>query len=351
MPTIIKIQNLRKIYPIGRERVIALNGINLEIERGQICCILGTSGSGKSTLLNQLAGLEKPTKGCVVINGTNISQLSESKLAKFRQKNVGFVFQSYNLLAAYSAMENVAMPLMFRGVGRRKRNKLALKMLKAVGLGKRLHHKPAQMSGGQQQRVGIARAFVARPKIVFADEPTGNLDTKTTKEVMELMVNLCRKYNQTLVLVTHDRDLALYADRIITLIDGNIVDDKENESIARTIEQIKADKEKAAKQQEEEKEEEAARIQFLTEGTEKDESEELEEAQESIDTILPTNVANEEKPMAQSETETEKPPIFASSKQAEKPAEKIEEVLEQDKQEPSHEEEAENDGKKMSEEQ
>lgn len=343
MPTIIKIQNLRKIYPIGRERVIALNGINLEIEKGQICCILGTSGSGKSTLLNQLAGLEKPTKGCVVINGTNISQLSESKLAKFRQKNVGFVFQSYNLLAAYSAMENVAMPLMFRGVGRRKRNKLALKMLKAVGLGKRLHHKPAQMSGGQQQRVGIARAFVARPKIVFADEPTGNLDTKTTKEVMELMVNLCRKYNQTLVLVTHDRDLALYADRIITLIDGNIVDDKENESIARTIEQIKADKEKAAKQQEEEQEEEAARIQFLTDGTEPEDSE------EAIRTILPADTENDKPIMT--ESETEKPPIFASQEQAEKIAEKIEDVLEQDKQEPSHEEEAENDGKKMSEEQ
>lgn len=342
MPTIIKIQNLRKIYPIGRERVIALNGINLEIEKGQICCILGTSGSGKSTLLNQLAGLEKPTKGCVVINGTNISQLSESKLAKFRQKNVGFVFQSYNLLAAYSAMENVAMPLMFRGVGRRKRNKLALKMLKAVGLGKRLHHKPAQMSGGQQQRVGIARAFVARPKIVFADEPTGNLDTKTTKEVMELMVNLCRKYNQTLVLVTHDRDLALYADRIITLIDGNIVDDKENESIARTIEQIKADKEKAAKQQEEEQEE-AARIQYLTDGTEPEDSE------EAIRTILPADTENDKPIMT--ESETEKPPIFASPEQAEKIAEKIEEVLEQDKQEPSHEEEAENDGKKMSEEQ
>ena len=234
MSAILKIENLYKIYPIGKEKVVALGGLNLEIEKGQICCILGTSGSGKSTLLNQLAGLEKPTKGRVLIGNVNISALSEGQLAKFRQKNVGFIFQSYNLLQSYSALENVAMPLMFRGIGKRLRNRRAKVILKQVGLGKRMHHKPAQMSGGQQQRVGIARAFVAKPKIVFADEPTGNLDTKTTKEVMELMVRLCRKNNQTLVLVTHDRELALYADRIITLIDGKVVDDRENQSIAES---------------------------------------------------------------------------------------------------------------------
>ena len=226
MAAIIKIENLYKIYPVGKEKVVALGGINLEIPKGQICCILGTSGSGKSTLLNQLAGLEKPTKGRVLIGGVNVSALSEGQLAKFRQKNVGFIFQSYNLLQSYRALENVAMPLMFRGIGKGLRNRRAKVILKQVGLGKRMHHKPAQMSGGQQQRVGIARAFVAKPKIVFADEPTGNLDTKTTKEVMELMVRLCRKNNQTLVLVTHDRELALYADRIITLIDGKVVDDR-----------------------------------------------------------------------------------------------------------------------------
>lgn len=290
--TIIKIQNLKKFYIIGHERVIALNNINLEIAKGQICCILGTSGSGKSTLLNQLAGLEKPTKGCVVINGMNISQMSESKLAKFRQKNIGFVFQSYNLLAAYSALENVSMPLMFRGVGKRKRNHLALRMLKAVGLDKRVNHKPAQMSGGQQQRVGIARAFVARPKIVFADEPTGNLDTKTTKEVMELMVNLCRKYNQTLVLVTHDRDLALYADRIITLIDGIIVSDKENQSIARTLEEIKVDKQTTKIAGETEQDEEVARIQYQTDGIESEKSEELMEAVASLKIAREINKEN-----------------------------------------------------------
>ena len=237
MAAIIKIENLYKIYPVGKEKVVALGGINLEIPKGQICCILGTSGSGKSTLLNQLAGLEKPTKGRGLIGGVNVSALSEGQLAKFRQKNVGFIFQSYNLLQSYSALENVAMPLMFRGIGKGLRNRRAKVILKQVGLGKRMHHKPAQMSGGQQQRVGIARAFVAKPKIVFADEPTGNLDTKTTKEVMELMVRLCRKNNQTLVLVTHDRELALYADRIITLIDGKVVDDRENRSIAEISEE------------------------------------------------------------------------------------------------------------------
>lgn len=238
---IIKIENLYKIYPVGKEKIVALGGIDLEIEKGEICCILGTSGSGKSTLLNQLAGLEKPTRGRVLIGGVNISAMSEGQLAKFRQKNVGFIFQSYNLLQSYSALENVAMPLMFRGIGRGLRNRRAKMILKQVGLAKRMNHKPAQMSGGQQQRVGIARAFVAKPKIVFADEPTGNLDTKTTKEVMELMVRLCRKNHQTMVLVTHDRELALYADRIITLIDGKVVDDRENQSIAESAEELSAE--------------------------------------------------------------------------------------------------------------
>ena len=233
MAAIIKIENLYKVYSVGKEKVVALGGINLQIEKGQICCILGTSGSGKSTLLNQLAGLEKPSKGRVLIGGVNISTLNEGQLAKFRQKNIGFIFQSYNLLQSYSALENVAMPLMFRGIPKGLRNRRAKMILKQVGLDKRMSHKPAQMSGGQQQRVGIARAFVSKPKIVFADEPTGNLDTRTTKEVMELMVRLCRKNNQTLVLVTHDRELALYADRIITLIDGKVVDDRPNQSIAQ----------------------------------------------------------------------------------------------------------------------
>lgn len=227
----IEVRGLRKIYRLGSEKVIALNRIDLAIEKGEICCILGTSGSGKSTLLNMLAGLEKPTKGDIIINGVNIAKLNENKLAKFRQENTGFVFQSYNLLTTLTAVENVAMPLMFKGIPKQKREKAAKKMLKAVGLEKRMKHHPNQMSGGQQQRVGIARAFVAHPNVIFADEPTGNLDTKTTIEVMELMVKMCRKHNLTLILVTHDPEIAVYADRIVHLIDGNIDSDKKNVSV------------------------------------------------------------------------------------------------------------------------
>ncbi len=219
---IIEIKDLRKTYRLGNEKVHALRKINLDIEKGEICCVLGTSGSGKSTLLNMLAGLEKPTKGSVKINGTEITTLSEKKLARFRQDNLGFVFQSYNLLNQLTALENVAMPLMFRGMSRKKREAVASKMLKAVGLAERAKHKPSQMSGGQQQRVGIARAFVSKPSVIFADEPTGNLDTHTTAEVMNLMVKMCRKHNLTLVLVTHDLEISEYADRIVHIIDGEI---------------------------------------------------------------------------------------------------------------------------------
>lgn len=227
----IEVTGLRKVYRLGQEKVYALKNINLKIERGEICCILGTSGSGKSTLLNMLAGLEKPTRGDIIINGVNIAKMSERKLAKFRQENTGFVFQSYNLIPQLSSLENVGMPLMFKGYSRRKRDKEAKKMLAAVGLKSRMKHRPNQMSGGQQQRVGIARAFVAKPNVVFADEPTGNLDTKTTTDVMELMVRMCREHNLTLILVTHDLDIAKYADRIVHLIDGDIHSDEMNKAI------------------------------------------------------------------------------------------------------------------------
>ena len=200
----IHVKDLRKEYTLeGGESVVALKRINLDIMEGELCCIFGTSGSGKSTLLNQLAA--------------------------FRQKHIGFVFQSYNLLPFMNAVENVAMPLMFRGDGKRDRTRKAVAMLKKVGLGNRLKHYPRQMSGGQQQRVGIARAFVARPDVVFADEPTGNLDSKTTIEVMDMIKSFARKYNQTIVLVTHDPELAQYADRIVTLVDGRIVSDTKGE--------------------------------------------------------------------------------------------------------------------------
>ncbi|HHY78577.1 MAG TPA: ABC transporter ATP-binding protein [Clostridiales bacterium] len=222
MEPIIKLIDVSKIYRIGTEKVVALDNINLEIPKGQICCILGTSGSGKSTLLNLMAGLERPTKGSIIIKGKNIERMSENGLAKFRQKYIGFVFQSYNLLPALTALENVSLPLVFRGVGRKARNKRAKELLEQVGLGTHLKHKPNQMSGGQQQRVGIARAFVGNPEIVFADEPTGNLDSKTTVEIMNLIIGLARKNNQTLVIVTHDMNIAKYADRIVYILDGNI---------------------------------------------------------------------------------------------------------------------------------
>ena len=223
---VIQVRRLRKEYIMGEERVVALKDINLSIMRGEICCIFGTSGSGKSTLLNQLAGLEKPTRGQVLIGGVPVSRLDENGLAAFRQKHVGFVFQSYNLLPELTAVENVAMPLMFRGVPKEVRELEAKKMLCRVGLANRMDHYPGQMSGGQQQRAGIARAFITRPDIVFADEPTGNLDSKTTKEVMEMIHRFARTFHQTIVLVSHDPEMTEYAERIVTLVDGEIVSDK-----------------------------------------------------------------------------------------------------------------------------
>ena len=225
----VETKNLRKVYRTGDEKVVALDNIDLTIEQGQVCCILGTSGSGKSTLLNQLAGLEKPTRGTVRIKGELISKMSEKQLALFRQKHIGFVFQSYNLIQGMTAVENVAMPLMFRRVPRKKREAAAREMLQQVGLGERMDHRPNEMSGGQQQRVGIARAFVTDPEVVFADEPTGNLDSKTTKEVMHMIRGFAKRFHQTIVLVSHDPEMTEYADRIVTLIDGRIVSNVENQ--------------------------------------------------------------------------------------------------------------------------
>lgn len=223
---IIEVKNVRKEYPLEDETVVALKRINLSIYRGEICCIFGTSGSGKSTLLNQLAGMEKPTRGCVYIGGVPISRLPEEELAAFRQRHIGFVFQSYNLLPNLTATENVALPLMFRGMPEEQRNAIARKMLCRVGLSHRLDHFPSQMSGGQQQRAGIARAFITRPDIVFADEPTGNLDSATTAEIMEMICGFARKFHQTIILVTHDPEMAAYADRVVKLIDGEIISDE-----------------------------------------------------------------------------------------------------------------------------
>ncbi|MCR5485406.1 MAG: ABC transporter ATP-binding protein [Clostridiales bacterium] len=222
----IEVRNLGKAYRMGEEIVVALRKIDLKIERGEICCVFGASGSGKSTLLNMLAGMEPPSIGEIFIDGVDITKLSENELSRFRQNNIGFIFQSYNLMQMMTAAENVALPMVFCGIDKARREAAARSVLKAVGLGDRINHYPTQMSGGQQQRTGIARAFVTKPKIIFADEPTGNLDTKTTKEIMDMMVGFAKKYNETMILVTHNPKLADYADRIITLSDGEITGDE-----------------------------------------------------------------------------------------------------------------------------
>lgn len=220
----IETQDLTKVFVLGEEKVKALDNVKIKINKGEICAILGTSGSGKSTLLNMLAGLDRPSAGKVIVAGKRIDKMDEKQLVLFRQKYTGFVFQSYNLIASMTALENVALPLMFKGVDKKEREKRALEMLKLVGVENRSHHKPSQMSGGQQQRVGIARAFASNPSIIFADEPTGNLDSKTTKEVMSLITDIIHKNNQTMVLVTHDESVAKYADKIIRVIDGKVVE-------------------------------------------------------------------------------------------------------------------------------
>lgn len=223
MEKVIEVKNLYKLYRVGDSVVRALNGVSFEVYPGEFCAIVGTSGSGKSTLLNMLAGLEKPTKGEVIVGGRHMENLNEDGLVKFRRENVGFIFQSFHLLGTMNALENVALPLSFRGESKKSRLKKADKMLDLVNLKKHKKHMPNQMSGGQQQRVGVARALVMDPKIIFADEPTGNLDSHTSEEVMHLMQKIVREQGKTLVMVTHDNHLATYADRVFHIIDGQIV--------------------------------------------------------------------------------------------------------------------------------
>ena len=225
------VKDLYKFYRVGDSVVRALDGVSFEVSEGEFCAIVGTSGSGKSTLLNMLAGLEKPTRGQVVIDGHHIEKLNESELVKFRRDNVGFVFQSFHLLGTMNALENVALPLTFRGESLKSRMKKADEMLKLVGLTKHRKHLPRQMSGGQQQRVGVARALVADPRILYCDEPTGNLDSHTSEDVMRLMQRVVREQNRTMVMVTHDDHLAQYADRIFHIIDGKIVKIEDNRKI------------------------------------------------------------------------------------------------------------------------
>lgn len=225
---VIRVKDLYKIYRIGTNKVYALNGVDFSVSKGEFCCIVGTSGSGKSTLLNMMAGLEPPTKGEIIVAGEHIEKKNEAGLVLFRQAHVGFIFQSYNLLPNLTALENVAMPLTFQGVPKAVRLKRAMKMLSLVGLEKYVRHRPGQMSGGQQQRVGIARALVVKPEIVFADEPTGNLDSNTTMDVLNLIRKIVHEEGQTVVMVTHDNNLAAYGDKIIHIKDGRITEIEDN---------------------------------------------------------------------------------------------------------------------------
>lgn len=220
---LIRIRHVRKVYLMGEEKVVALDDVSLDIYKGEFVCFLGTSGSGKSTFLNMVAGLEKPTRGEIWIGKVPIHKLNEAQVTIFRQKNIGFIFQAYHLMQSMTALENVALPLMLKGVPKEIREPAAKKALAQVGLKGYEGRKPNQMSGGQQQRVGIARALVVKPKIIFADEPTGNLDSHTTKDVMDLISKETKENGTTLILVTHDRSIADYADKIVTIQDGNII--------------------------------------------------------------------------------------------------------------------------------
>ncbi|WP_311516036.1 ABC transporter ATP-binding protein [uncultured Anaerococcus sp.] len=234
--SLIEIRGLKKYYKLGDNIIKALDGIDLDINQGEFVALLGTSGSGKSTLLNMLAGLERPTKGTIKYGNISLTDLNENQITKFRNLNVGFVFQSYNLLPYLSAWENVSLPLTFKGLGKEERKKEAYKILKEVGLADRMNNKPNELSGGQQQRVSIARAFVGRPRIIFADEPTGNLDTKTSFEIMRLIKGIIRENKQTFIMVTHDDEMTEFADKVLFMRDGRLEKVHEKYTIDEVLE-------------------------------------------------------------------------------------------------------------------
>jgi putative ABC transport system ATP-binding protein len=227
---VIEIKGIKKFYQMGQTTIKALDGVDLVIEKNEYVALMGPSGSGKSTLMNIIGCLDTPTGGNYILNATQVDELTDNELAEIRNKDIGFVFQTFNLLPRLSSWENVAMPLVYAGVGRSERRKRADDILEAVGLGDRGDHKPNELSGGQRQRVAIARALINNPAIILADEPTGNLDTKTSLEIMQIFSEIHAKGN-TVILVTHEEDVAQYAHRIIRLRDGKVETDVINENM------------------------------------------------------------------------------------------------------------------------
>lgn len=217
-----------KVYNPGENEVRALDHVSLEVQKGEFVAIIGHSGSGKSTLMNMLGCLDVPTSGEYYLNGKDVSELGDNQLSEIRNEEIGFIFQGFNLISNLTAIENVELPLIYRGIGRSERHKLAMEALNMVGLEKRIHHKPAEMSGGQQQRVAIARAIAAKPPVILADEPTGNLDSASTKEIMGILRSL-HDTGRSVILITHDNDIAEQAKRVVRILDGKIVEDYYNE--------------------------------------------------------------------------------------------------------------------------
>src|SRR3989338_726940 len=222
MKKVIELKEVLKIYQVGEVEIKALRGLTLSVREGEFLAILGKSGSGKSTCVNHIGCLDTPTKGEILLDGKNIAHLHESSLANIRGKKIGFIFQSFNLIPSMSAFQNVMLPMIFQGVTKEKRINRSKELLTLVGLGDRMQNRPTQLSGGQQQRVAIARALANDPEVILADEPTGNLDSKTEKDIMDLLSNLHKKENKTIVMITNNEKLAKYVQRVVHLIDGRI---------------------------------------------------------------------------------------------------------------------------------
>ncbi|MBK0384218.1 ABC transporter ATP-binding protein [Pedobacter sp. SD-b] len=239
MQPLITINDLGRKYVIGAETIHALKSVSLTINKGEFVALMGPSGSGKSTLMNLLGCLDTPTKGEYILNGINVSQMTDSELATVRNKEIGFVFQTFNLLPRSSAQDNVALPLIYAGIKKKDRDTRSVQALENVGLGNRVHHKPNELSGGQRQRVAVARALINNPSIILADEPTGNLDTKTSIEIMGLIEEIHSKGN-TIIIVTHEEDIAQHAHRIVRMRDGLIEEDYQNQDIKTVSSKLEA---------------------------------------------------------------------------------------------------------------